>query len=553
MPSPFNQEDLSLVYAAIFLVISCYHWYRYLYTKEQKVPPSVARHTSEPAERLAKALASALPDETILPEDATSFLNATDIYWDQQESERVPSCIVQPQTVESVSTAVKILKHAYAERVLGCRKNDLESGLREAGLFAVRSGGHSPVSGAASIDGGVIIDLSKFNSIKLSQDEDSIEVGSGCRWGDISRILDDKNLAVVGGRNSHVGVGGLLLAGGISFFSPQYGFAANNVISYEIITADGSILTASQKSHPSLWRALKGGSNNLGIVTRFTLRTLRLSTGKIWGGWLYLPGFQATRVLAGLHSVLSAPLDEHAAGPLASFTYIQQIGMQIISTSLVYTRPTASWPPCFGPLKPIWRLWSTCKQQTLTSVTDEMETLSPPHLRQAYGTTTITNDAATLAEAHATYKDGMHAVRGVKGTLWTMVFQPLHPTWLRKGDPNPMGLQDCPDAPLVLVSYTVSWYRPADDELVHREVKKGIERIEAFAEKRGTGYPYKFHNYCGEWQDPFAGYAKEGKSFLQRVSREYDPEGLFQRGCVGGFKLGLDEKDGYSCQTSTRE
>lgn len=76
---------------------------------------------------------------------------------------------------------------------------------------------------------------------------------------------------------------------------------------------------------------------------------------------------------------------------------------------------------------------------------------------------------------------------------------------------------------------------------MHREVRKGIERIEAFAEKRGTEYPYRFHNYCGEWQEPFAGYGEEGKRFLQGVSREYDLQGLFQKGCVGGFKLGLDE------------
>lgn len=256
----------------------------------------------------------------------------------------------------------------------------------------------------------------------------------------------------MGGRNSTVGVGGLLLAGGISVFPPQYVFAANNVISYEIVAADGTILTASATSHPKLWRALKGGSNNFGIVTRFTLQTLRLSTGKIWGGWIYLLDFQATKSLAALHAVLSAPLDKHASGPLVSLTYIQPIGMSIISTSLVYTKPTSSWPTCFDPFKSIWRFKSTCKLQSLTGITDEMDTLAPSNLRQAYGTTTITNDAATIAEAHAAYKDGIQAVRGVKGVLWTMVFQPMHSTWLRKGHANPMGLQDSFDAPLVLIS-----------------------------------------------------------------------------------------------------
>ncbi|KAL5408780.1 hypothetical protein PMIN03_006321 [Paraphaeosphaeria minitans] len=240
---PINQDDHSLLYGAFFFVVSCYYWYRYLYTTEQKAAPYVTSPTCERAKRLNKALASALSSNIILPEKVTSFLNAADLYSDQEESERVPSYIVQPKSVESASTTVKVLKHAYDEFVLEHRKDDLESGIRDAGLFAVRGGGHSSVSGAASIDGR-----------------------------DILRLLDENNLAVMGDRKSHVGVGGLLTRG-ISLFSPQYDFAENNVISYDVVIVDGSVLTASKISHPSLWCALKGGPSNLGIVTRFTLRT----------------------------------------------------------------------------------------------------------------------------------------------------------------------------------------------------------------------------------------------------------------------------------------
>ena len=487
-----------------------------------------------------EVLVAALPDEVVLPADEANFARAKDVYWDQQESDRVPSCIVQPRSGESLSIAVKILKSAFDERLEIQRRDGTEPGPRSAGLFAIRSGGHSPVSGAASIDGGVVIDLSRFDSIALSDDEKSIRVGSGCRWGAISRLLDARGLAVVGGRNSHVGVGGLLLAGGISFFSPQYGFAANCVLEYELVLADGSIVIASQDSRPDLWRALKGGSNNFGIVTRFTLQTV--PGGRIWGGWLYYPSFQTSKVLAGIHDVLKKPMDEHAAGPLVSFTYTQPIGVQVISMNVIYTKAVTDWPACFAVFKPLWRFWSTCRLHSITDAGDEMESLAPPRLRQAYGTTTITNDPATIAKAHATYRDGARAVRNIKGAMWTMVFQPLHPTWLRKGQPNPMGLQDCPDEPLLLVSYTVSWYKSSDDSIMHEMVCKGIEIIEQFAQERGTGYPYRFHNYCGEWQDPFEGYGKPGKKYLQDMSRKYDPDGLFQNGCVGGFKLGLDRK-----------
>ena len=88
------------------------------------------------------------------------------------------------------------------------------------GLFATRSGGHSPVSGAASINGGVVIDLSLFREVTTSGDGSTVSIGAGSKWMDVSRILDEKGLAIVGGRNSAVGVGGLTLGGNsLSFAS----------------------------------------------------------------------------------------------------------------------------------------------------------------------------------------------------------------------------------------------------------------------------------------------------------------------------------------------
>lgn len=79
-----------------------------------------------------------------------------------------------------------------------------------------------------------------------------------------------------------------------------------------------------------------------------------------------------------------------------------------------------------------------------------------------------------------------------------------------------MGFQDCPDTPLVLISYTISWYRAADDELIYREVRKEIENIETFVENIGTVYPYKFYTCRGEWQDPFQGMRWWERAFCRR-------------------------------------
>lgn len=159
--------------------------------------------------RLTRKLASALPDCTILPCDLIAFKKATsDFYWAQQESEVIPACVIRPRNVEEISVAVQILKREYDK--LEIKSGDV--GARR-GLFAIRSGGHSPIPGAASMEQGVVIDLGHFCEVIPSQNEPTVTIGAGARWGDVSQALEDNRLAVVGGRNSAVGVGGFTLGG----------------------------------------------------------------------------------------------------------------------------------------------------------------------------------------------------------------------------------------------------------------------------------------------------------------------------------------------------
>lgn len=168
-----------------------------------------------------------------------------------------------------------------------------------------------------------------------------------------------------------------------------------------------------------------------------------------------------------------------------------------------------------------------------------MNALNPPGRRQLFATTTIKNDPATLAAAHVAYCDAIASIRrvDVKGLLWTLVLQPLPPDWVRKGDTNPLGLHDGTHEALVIVSFTVNWAEHRNDEFVKTTTRRAVEQIDAFALANKTGHRYRYLNYCAEWQKPFESYGSENWRFLQDVSRRYDPDGLFQRGCDGGFKL----------------
>lgn len=329
----------------------------------------------------------------------------------------------------------------------------------------------------------------------------------------------------------------------------------SNVVSYEIVLASGTVTTASASTNPDLWRALKGGSNNFGIVTRFT--ALCFPCTKIWSGFLYVPAFQTNKVLAAFHEFVNRAdsndpkitYDKYAAGPLTSFSYIQPLGCQLIAVNLVYTKTPENekeWPTCWknSSFAPLWRIWSTCKVRTLTDATDELNGLNPPGRCQTFGTTTIKNDPATLAAMHAAWSDAIVPLRraNIKGLVWTLVLQPLLPDWVRKGDANPLGLESTQE-PLVIVSFTVNWHELGDDDFVKETTRSTLEKMEAFAKANKTNHPFKYLNYCAEWQKPYEGYGMENLQFLQGVSRRYDPEGLFQRGCVGGFKLDLKDNE----------
>ena len=312
---------------------------------------------------------------------------------------------------------------------------------------------------------------------------------------------------------------------------------------------------ASETENSDLWRALKGGGNNFGIVTRFTIRTF--PNTPIWSGFLYLPAFQAEKALAALHEFVGrvnldnpgTNYDEYAAGPLVCFTYLSKLNIQAISVNLVYTKPpetSTKWPHCWktSSFSKLWRFWSTCKVRSLTSATDELNTLNPPGRRQAFATTTVRNDLPTIVAAHAAYRHMISSIRQarIKDVSGTIVLQPLLSAWASKGDPNPLGLGEANEQ-LIIVIFTVNWQDWQHDDLVPKLARNAIEQIDNFAAARKTGHPYRYLNYCASWQQPFLGYGANNQQFLQDVSRKYDQDGLFQKGCIGGFKLDMSNHE----------
>ncbi|WP_280275015.1 FAD-binding oxidoreductase [Nocardia wallacei] len=165
---------------------------------------------------------------------------------------RTPSLVVRPVSAREVAVC--------ARRLAGSGTD-----------FTVRGGAHN-YAGHAVADGAVMLDLSMLDSVVVEPDSQRARCGGGATWAQLDAATQVHGLAVTGGFISHTGVGGLTLGGGLGWLTRRAGLTCDNLVSAQVVTATGQIVTASAQSHPDLHWALCGGGGNFGIVTEFEFR-----------------------------------------------------------------------------------------------------------------------------------------------------------------------------------------------------------------------------------------------------------------------------------------
>ena len=197
-----------------------------------------------------------------------------------------------------------IVRVSGASDVIACVNFARENGLP----LSIRGGGHN-IAGTALCDGGLTIDMSLRRGVRVDPDRGTVRVGGGATWGDVDHESQPVGLVVPGGIVSNTGVAGFTLGGGFGWTSRKFGYAADNLMSVDIVTADGERCHANEVENADLFWALRGGGGNFGAVTSFEFKAHRHGPQALCGMVVY-PMTQARDVARQFDRITSMAPDE---------------------------------------------------------------------------------------------------------------------------------------------------------------------------------------------------------------------------------------------------
>ena len=237
--------------------------------------------------------------------------------------------------------------------------------VREHGLaLTIKGGGHN-ISGLAVADGAVMLDMSLMRGVRVDPAARLAWAQAGCLLGDVDRETQLHGLAAPLGFVSTTGIAGLTLGGGFGYLTRRFGWTCDNVVAFDVVTADARIVRATETEHPDLFWALRGGGGNFGVVTGFTYRLAPIGP-EILGGAIAWRAEEAPRILEAFRA-----LDEDAPPELSVAAGMRKAppvpwlpeavhGQDIVAMFVCYTGPVAEGERLLAPLKRLGRPVRRC-------------------------------------------------------------------------------------------------------------------------------------------------------------------------------------------------
>ncbi|CAM1504886.1 Fc.00g024770.m01.CDS01 [Cosmosporella sp. VM-42] len=457
----------------------------------------------------------------------TPYITEQTEYWSTACSALDPSCIIYPKTSEEVSEIVHIL-----------------NGNREK--FAIKSGGHNPNNYFSSIAGGPLISTKQLNTIALDHKTGKVRVGPGNRWDDVAVHLNGTGWSVVGGRIGNVGVGGYLLGGGLSFMTQEYGWAASSILEMEIVLANGTITTASATKNHDLFKVLKGGGNNFGIVTSYLLQGYR--QGQVYGGTLLYTRSEDTdaKMLAAIRDFTENNKDNKAAIiATANRAVARDIDIWIIF--VYYNGPS---PPgvTFDSFIKIGPTLNTLHTQSYADLLVGNNAYVTHGSIYTIGTETFpipsaANGAQVMGDLHAHWRNVSSEASEITGSAASFAYQPFPKRMARisrQKSEDLIDLDDEVDRIILDMNYSFVVQSDADKiDKIMRETYGGVRKKTRKWQRKGklesNAYLPLFMNDCFYPQDYFGRLRPRNHELAKCMAEELDPRGFF-RMRTGGLK-----------------
>lgn len=260
------------------------------------------------------------------------------------------------------------------------RQHDIE--------VSIRGGGHS-IAGLSVCEGGLMIDLSNMRAIRVDRHARTASAAGGVLWGELDRATQAHGLATTGGIISHTGIGGLTLGGGLGHLMRAHGLTVDNLLSADLVTADGELRHVTEQSDPELFWGLRGGGGNFGIVTRFVYR-LHPVGPMVLGGPVFWALDDAAEVMATVREVAPNAPDELGISvaivpaPPAPFIPPERFGRPSMALILVWVGDPADGTRVMEPLHKIGTPIADVVRPTPYVALQSMLDAGAPHGRHYY-------------------------------------------------------------------------------------------------------------------------------------------------------------------------
>ncbi|KIJ49136.1 hypothetical protein M422DRAFT_28117 [Sphaerobolus stellatus SS14] len=370
--------------------------------------------------------------------------------------------------------------------------------------------------------------MSKFKEVTYDPLKSIARIGAGNIWDEVYAKITHHNVNVVGGRIQGVGVGGFLLGGGYGWTTQQHGLAIDTIIAYDLVTPTGNILNVTASNYPDLFWALKGGGNNFGIVTTFTMKTHAQT--KVYGGHIFY-NKHIDRVTEAI-----AEFDENNSDPKAAIipTYAATpVGFEII-LYIFYDHPL---PPrdTFKIFLDIPAKAKNLRTRTFPKLIHSLGSVPRPPRLVSQTVPIIQYTKPILDEIVKQTKELARAAEGVDlGIYAALTVEPF----MRNTHQHAQGgayphSQEHPWTPLQML---IGYVNPLEDKRTASLITKGANSIHAVAirENQSSADAILYNNYAQQGTDLSLLYG-ENLQKLRELRARYDPDNIIN--LTGGWKL----------------